>query len=389
MSRGKIVHLCLCVIVTDGMTYQDNLLPKYHKRLGFDVTVVTSKWVYDSNGQPVLFEKERYVNEDGVTMVRLPMKQDKPFLYRLKRYGHVYETIEQENPDILFVHGCQCLDIDVVVRYIKRHRDVVVYVDNHADYSNSATNFVSKHLLHGLLWRNRAKLIDPYVKTWYGVLPARVDFLHERYGIARDKIKLLVMGIDDDYVQNATSQESVHAVREKYEIADDDFVIITGGKIDRFKTQTLTLMKAFHELPGEKLRLLVFGSVEKELQEEFNQLLKQDDRTQYIGWINGSDIYQYLGASDLAVYPGRHSVLWEQTVGLGIPAIFKRWDGTTHVDVGGNCLFLNDDSIAEMKGILNRVINEKTVYEQMKHVSEEMGMKVFSYENIAKQSVVL
>ena len=48
----KIVHLCLCSFFPDNYSYQENLLPKYHKRLGYDVEVidyVNDKVVISSN----------------------------------------------------------------------------------------------------------------------------------------------------------------------------------------------------------------------------------------------------------------------------------------------------------------------------------------------------
>ena len=63
----------------------------------------------------------------------------------------MYETIERINPDVLFVHGVQFLDLTEVVKYKKRNDYVKMYVDNHADFSNSATNFLSRYILHGVI----------------------------------------------------------------------------------------------------------------------------------------------------------------------------------------------------------------------------------------------
>ena len=46
--------------------------------------------------------------------------------------------------------GCKAkiLSLDEVLQYKKNHMEVRVYVDNHADFSNSATNWLSKNILH-------------------------------------------------------------------------------------------------------------------------------------------------------------------------------------------------------------------------------------------------
>ena len=44
----KIVHLCMAGPYTQGYSYQDNILPKYHAKLGFDVTILTSMLTMDA-----------------------------------------------------------------------------------------------------------------------------------------------------------------------------------------------------------------------------------------------------------------------------------------------------------------------------------------------------
>ena len=44
-------------------------------------------------------------------------------------------------------------------------------------------------------------MINPYVNKFYGVLPARVDFLINEYKLPKNKVELLVMGADDDCIE--------------------------------------------------------------------------------------------------------------------------------------------------------------------------------------------
>ncbi|MFK1961527.1 hypothetical protein ACIXEH_11290 [Bacteroides fragilis] len=76
--------------------------------------------------------------------------------------------------------------------------------------------------------------------------------------------------------------------------------------------------------------------------------MEDNEKIHYVGWLSSEKTIEYFFASDLAVFPGTHSVLWEQAVGIGIPSIFKYWDGMTHVDLGGNCLFLFENSSEEI-----------------------------------------
>lgn len=384
----KITHICLCGPVTDNWTYQDNLLPKYHKKLGYDVSVITSHYIWNDRGKIDVDYRNTYFNEYGIKTIRIESKYKTTVQSKFKRYKNLYETICNENPDILFIHGLQFLDINEVVRFLKHKSEVKVYIDNHADFSNSASNWISKNILHKIVWKRCGKLIEPYVTKFFGVLPARVDFLKNVYKLPEKKIELLVMGADDDKVKESKDEGIKNSIREKYNIKPNDFLIITGGKIDLAKKQTLLLMQAVKKIDRNNVKLIVFGSVSDELKEIVNTLA-DNDKIQYIGWISPEDSYKYFGASDLVVFPGRHSVFWEQVVGLGIPMIVKYWEGTTHVDVGGNCKFLYKDTVEEIYKLVSEVINCTAIYKEMSDIAKSKQAEKFLYSNIALRSIGL
>lgn len=376
----KIVHICLTGVFTEGWTYQENLLSKYHSKLGHDVTLIASSLMYDKEGKLCTTNKSSYRNKDGVYVIRLDEKKQKPNS-RFRRFPKLKETLEGIEPDILFVHSCQFLDIDTVVKYKRKYKNVKIYVDNHADLSNSANGFVSYYVLHKIIWKRLAKKIEPYTEKFYGVIPSRVDFLKVMYGISDDKVELLVMGVDDEKIAVALNPKSRTAIRSKYGIGKSDFLIVTGGKIDAAKMQTLLLMEAVNRING--IKLIVFGSVADELIENVKQLCS--DRVQYIGWVDSSMTDRYFAAADLVVFPGRHSVFWEQVAGLGIPMLVKDWPGTHHVDVGGNVKFIESDSVQEIEEKLRGVIAKD--YDKMKFIAQTKAMKMFSYLEIAKRSI--
>lgn len=382
----KILHLCLGNFYIDNYSYQENMLPKFHKKMGLDVEIISSLVSFDKNGDTCYLEKGgRYINEYGIPVTRLEYKNE-IFSKRLRKFEGTYEAISKSKPNIIFIHNCQFLDIKYVAKYAKLNPNVKIYVDNHADFSNSAKNFLSKNILHKIIWKHCAHQIEPYTTKFYGVLPARVDFLKNVYKIPEKKVELLVMGADDEKIVEAKNPDIILEIREKYNIKDNDFLIITGGKIDNAKRQTLSLMKAVRQIKTDRIKLIVFGSVINEMKDEIKNLA-DGEKIQYIGWINSDDSYKYFSAADLLVFPGRHSVFWEQAVGVGKPCIFKYWEGTTHIDLGGNCLFLYKDSEEEIKEKIEMMANNKELYNKMKNIAEKEGIKKFSYYRIAKESI--
>ncbi len=381
----KIVHVCLCGPVTDGWNYQDNIIPKYHRLAGHEVTIIASQLIWGENGEHDFDTKTDYRNENDVKMIRLSMLFGSP-QSRLKVYAKLYQTLCSESPDIIFMHGCQLIDARTVVRYVKKHPKTVLYVDNHADYTNSAKGFLSRRILHEVIWRHFAHVLLPYARCFYGVLPVRVDFLINEYHLPPEKCELLVMGGDDELVEKADAPEGAQRIRETYGIAEDDFLVVTGGKIDAYKTQTLLLMEAVHKIENPKCKLLVFGSVAQELKEKV-EALTDGKKVQYIGWVQSVDSYEYFAAADLVVFPGRHSVFWEQVAAQGVPMLCKDLEGTHHVDLGGNVRFLTEDSVSEIEGEIERLLNHSDEYRKMKEVALEKVRQVFSYRDIAARSI--
>jgi len=378
----KILHLCLGAFFPDNYSYQENMLPKFHKNMGYEVEVIASQETFDKNGKRTHTDfSGSYQNEYDIKVTRLKYAFPQKVNYKLKRYIGVYTEIKECKPDVIFMHNCQFLSVFSVIKYLKKHPEVKLYVDNHADLANSATSFVSKNLLHKGLWRYIARKIAPYTEKFYGVLPARVEFLTDIYNLPQEKCELLVMGADDDEIKEENLEKWRQEKRDEYNV-NEKLVLMTGGKIDHNKPQTIDLMKSVNDLGRNDVVLIVFGSVTPELKQAFNEQISEN--VKYIGWKNSKDLYKELAAADVVIFPGLHSVLWEQTVAMGKPCIFKKINGATHIDIGGNCLYFEEDSIDEYKRVIEKAILSLEMLRQNANKKERMR---FLYSNIARCSI--
>ncbi|MBL1410340.1 glycosyltransferase family 4 protein [Sphingobacterium faecale] len=363
------------------------MLPKYHQKLGHEVSVIASLVSFDKNGKPCTLPKANtYFSTDGYKVIRLNYRRCwKKINSFIRRYENLSESLKTENPDILFIHDYSFADIIQVMRYAKRN-NIQVFIDCHTDYINSAKSWISKHIFHHVVWRFIGRKILPYVSMFYGVTPLRCDFLRNAYKIPEAKVELLLMGVDDDLLQQKLNLGAGERLREKLCLSKE-FVILTGGKIDMLKNIHLVL-EAFRNIESfsKEVTLVVFGTIAPEAKEKINELLVHS-KIKFVGWLSSDEILDYYIMSDLIVFPGTHSVLWEQAVGTGTPAIFKYWEGITHVDVGGNALFLKHDSVEEIESILTHVIDKEGVYEEMLKSAQQKGCTEFAYTNIAKKSL--
>ncbi|KQW97674.1 glycosyltransferase family 4 protein [Flavobacterium sp. Root420] len=383
----KILHCCLAAFYIDNYSYQENVLPKMHKIQGHDVRILASTETFINNSLLGFTESGKYYNSDGILVSRVPYAKFLPrfIMKKLRFYNYIKINIEEFKPDIIFLHDCQFLSIKEIVKYAQKNKNVKIFVDGHTDFINSGTNWISKNILHKIIYRKCAKMIEPFTEKFYGVLPIRVDFYRDVYKIPASKIDLLVLGADHTQIDIINRNKYRDTIIEESKFEKDDFIIVTGGKIDERKNIHY-LMEAVSLINNPKIKLIVFGSVTEEMKEKIMSFASCSS-INYIGWISVQDSYKYLLSADLAVFPGTHSVLWEQAVGLGVPTVFKLWEGMRHVDVGGNCLFLESVDAIVLKETIERIFNDQTLYDKMKDVAINHGINKFSYFEIAKKAI--
>lgn len=379
----KIAHIIIAADYKEGYGYQENILPAKHVQLGFDTHIITYSRTSSGGCE--------YINNDGVQVTMLT--KNETFFNKVrgirafcKRTRGLYEKLVLVKPDIIFMHGLQCFDSLEICKYCKNNSNVKLYVDQHADYYNTPINKWTSGFFARNIYGFIAKRLEKYAIKFWGVTPWRVDYLQKVYGIKPENTDLLVMGGDERYIDWENREVIRNAVRAKYSIPNDAFLIISGGKIDKAKNIHL-LVDAVNEMKNN-VHLIIFGNMTKELEEYC--LPKIRDNITYIGWVASEEVYPLFLASNFAVFPGTHSVLWEQALACGLPAIFKNWHGGfNHVDCNGNCLLLDDVNKDTLISSITKVCTCQHIYKTMQRIAETATREKFLYINIARRSINL
>jgi 1,2-diacylglycerol 3-alpha-glucosyltransferase len=384
----KVLHCCLAAFYIDNYGYQENILPKMHKIQGHEVHILASTETYIKNKYLGYVEASTYISETGIPVTRIPYVKWLPrkVSRKLRIYTGITTYLNRINPDIIFIHDLQFISIKEICNYIGENSNVKVFVDGHTDYINSARNWLSKRVLHGQIYKWCAKKIEPYTSKFYGVLPLRVDFFHEVYKIPKNKIELLELGADDSCYDFSKKDIIRSEVRSTLGLTEIDFLIVTGGKIDERKKIHI-LIDVVNQISNKNIKLLVFGQPNTEMEKEILNSCNSK-YIKYLGWLNPEDIYNFLFASDLGFFPGTHSVLWEQAIGVGLPCVFRKWYKIQHVDLGGNCIFIKDSKFSTIKETLLSIFNNPILLRDMKEIALTKGVARFSYSEIAKRAII-
>lgn len=377
----NILHVCLAAFYIDNYAYQENVLPRMHRNMGLNVRILASCETYVDNQVLGYVKPSSYINEDGILVTRLPYKKGIPLFLakKLRYYDGISEYLNEYKPECIFLHDIQFLDIKKIVDYKKENENVIIVADGHTDYVNSARGFISKYILHGFIYKKSIKKSEKYISSFYGTSPPRNQFMMEMYDIPELKLEYLPLGVDDNKIKKLNHISDKKRIVAKYNLNISNYLVVTGGKFDSNKKNVLNLMDAVSMLDG--VSLLIFGSFSEEI--EILAKYKLSEKVVFAGWLDETDSMQVISAADVAVFPYLHSILWEQTAGIGTPLIVKRIRGFDHININGNCNYLKKCDVKEMIDVIKEC---KTLDRELKEKAD-IAKKSFMYSNIAKHVI--
>ncbi|MCD8498785.1 MAG: glycosyltransferase family 4 protein [Clostridiales bacterium] len=369
----KIVHVAQ--YLNPGMGYQENLLPYFQQQLGHDVVLVTSTLSSGFNRSNRTYPAGE-TTENGFRVIRLPIwgeLKDKFVLFK-----GLDQVLEQEKPDYIWQHMPTTLSVRTVCQYKKRHPDVFLAIDNHADLTISIHNRILKTIYYNLIWKTLLRLWADPADLFFGVTPSRCLFLEEELGISPDKIRLLPIGTDTEHFQPVLDRAQFLA---NYQLSDDQVLIVHGGKMTRDK-HVDRIVKAFSRLPDTNIRLLLFGSMEDP---DLDALVKQDTRILKLGWLNRQDTLTVLTHSHFGIWNTRHTTLLEDSLAAGLPLVLRYYGSTCHL-IDGSGLFLYEGSIHEIQEKMQLLIDHPELLAAFRQATQKLGATL-SYPAIAKESM--
>lgn len=379
----NIVHIAANAPYNDYWGYQENLLPKFHRKMGHNVVMITTNKTF-KDGVIVNTDTDDYSLDDGVRIIRRKYKNfPTKKITRLLSYVPVYDILDEIKPDYIFFHALISWSIFDVVNYAKKNPDVFVVQDNHMDYNigNQTKTIMNKLVREWYRCLNRKTI--KYISKVYGVTPWRKQYAIDYFGIPEEKVDVLIMGADDDYLDLPNKSAIRYEMRKSLNISDKDFLVVTGGKIDRRKKIDI-LVEACSEMPD--IKLLIFGKSSEDMAEYFDKTINAYDNLNYVGWIDSNKVYNYFFAADLVFFPGQHSVLWEQACASKVPCVFEKWDGMEHINNGGNAFLLSPITKETIKKTIRELKFTKK-YNAMKIAAESDKTDIFRYSKIAEKSL--
>lgn len=370
--------------------YQINILSKYMVQFGHEVTIITAcldkikSNVISFFGAEHLDQKDQiYSKKYGVKIIRLPV--EKMISGRVIFGKELIPTIQRENPDIVYVHGNDTL---TGMRYLFQYKKLgyPLIMDSHMLEMASTNRFnkifrkTYKSIFTPIIIKNKIQVIrtqdDPYVEKCLGIPLSQAPWI----------------SVGSDTMLFHPDNEAKMRFRRKYEISQDDFVVLYAGKLDESKGGMLLAQAIQKKMQTNKeVTFLIIGKAVGEYGRQVEETLKaSENRVLRFPTQKYEDLVGFYQAADMAVFPRQCSLSFYDVQACGLPVVFE--DDVVNVGRAKNdnaVTFIEGDT-ADFRKKIEYIINlSKAEFSHMQMAAQQYVSENFDYKKIADAYVSL
>ena len=383
-----IAFIHLCSGYSKGWLYRENILTQMlSNNANTHIITSTEGFNKNSNRLKIIHNTKYEIINDNIELHRLDYKFKLPYFLnsKIRIYSNLLRLLNEIMPDLIYINGLQMFDLYTIIKFKKLHSKVIIFGELSATFDNSAKTLLSKLFLHKLFYKKIIQDSLPYIDKIYYGSSASLTFSSSIYSTSVTS-DILPLGVDDNLI-DLTLRLSVDKLREKYYVDKDSFVFITGGKIDNNK-KVYELIDAFRRIPIKKMSLIIFGDF-TEPSRSLMDYINSDRRIRLLGWRSSTAIHELFRLSDVAVFPGSKSALWESAIAMGLPLIAQFWRGMEYIDFDGNIYYLlNNGDVSEIYRSMLELHNNIILRNNMSKIAKENGLLNLSYRNVANKILI-
>lgn len=190
--------------------------------------------------------------------------------------------------------------------------------------------------------------------------------LKDFFNIPDEKIKVIYNGVDHDLF-NTGVQKYRTSLREKYQIGDNDLVVLSVSNNWERKGLS-TIIRAISQSGNQKIKLVVVGRGKKSVYVSLARDEQIDpQRIIFTGIVGNVD--HYYGMADIFIHPTRYEPFANvclEAMACGLPVITTRMNGAAELIVPGeNGFILQDWNDAESLADMMKELNDLDVKNRM------------------------
>jgi len=370
-----------------NMGYQENNLPFYQNKLGHNITIITSDRYlpfkdYDKYFLPILGNRiigEGTKFEDDVKIVRLPILfeniKSQKILFIKREF---VKLIEKLSPDIIHIHNEQNLNL-IYIRKLIRKNKVKVFVDCHSDYQNSRISKYKNNFLFVALKKFYNIYFSKYIVNYMPINEASREHLIKLYGINENIIKINRLGTS--FKQNINIEDTFN-FRTKYDIDEDDIIIIASGKFNLLNRSDL-LLKGLNTILEKynNVKVMLIGIVYSEI----NNFISK--KFMLIPFQKYEALQIFYKNCDIAVFSTATTTIMDAMKYSKPIIIYDELNTNYYLDSNKNGIGYT--TIEQLKFAIESLVTNSNLRYNMGNSSRKFIEEHLTWEKIAEETIII
>ncbi|RKY12510.1 MAG: hypothetical protein DRP65_00965 [Planctomycetota bacterium] len=380
----RIVHLI--AYIQPKLGYQEYFLAKEHAQMGHDITVVTSDRYapfpdYNNTIFPLLGKRivgsGRY-QCDGFKIIRLKTVFEIGCKVWLKGLRPV---ILKLRPDIVICHGMTCFYSNQIISLKKKMGFKLIYDDH-------SLPWVAKRGITGKLFyfffdfEEMSLCADKII----GIADGCVDVIVEKYNIPRERVEMVPLGADTELFK--FEKKLRRDFREKYDIRDDEIVIVYTGRMNLPKAphNIILAVNNLRNSLNKKVVLLFVGNMEESYRDIFRihaQSVENFARVIATGMVENTELVRIYSASDIGVWPMQATASTIEALSCSLPVICV--DTVKERCKNQNGIAVREGNMEDLTTAILKLVNNDELRIEMGKRSRQLVEKELSWKIIAQR----
>lgn len=366
--------------------YQINILPKYMVKRGIETYILTSEIDLVPETLTSFFGKQNiekfdkdFEDKTGVKIIRVPVKR---FISNRAVFTkEINKKIRDLKPDVLYVHGNDTL-IGITSILRSNRLNCALITDSHmlemasTNKFNKLFRFFYRHVVTPKIIKNDITVIrtqnDDYVEKHLGIPLTQSPWIS--YGS-----DTLLFHPDKD-VRNK--------FREKYEIGENDFVVLYAGKLDESKGGLFlanSIEKKFN--CQKKVIFFIVGNTSGEYGIEIEKTFKTSkNRIIRFPTQKYVDLAKFYQTADLVVFPKQCSLSFYDAQACGLPVLSENNNVNIERCSFGNGWNFKTGDIQDFRAKIEMVVNmDRREYLKIAKNAYRFIIEKYDYEDKARE----
>jgi glycosyltransferase involved in cell wall biosynthesis len=164
-----------------------------------------------------------------------------------------------------------------------------------------------------------------------------------------------------------------------------EFVFLYVGSMEPEKRLDV-LLEAMTRLKKERLRLVIVGGGEQEIELQSKAKILGLDKVHFCGYANGDALAKHYLSCDAFVLPGRGGMVLSEAMAYGLPTVVYKADGTEFdlIKHGNNGLHLQIGDAEDIANALSRLSSDSEASKKMGQCGRELVQNEYNLNRMVK-----